>query len=107
MLYEEIEILREKDTQVSERYIQATQDRDAQYQILVKERELLHQREEVLEAALEEAIDVMQQVNEQSEQKMTWQRKQELKETEQVKVENAALVEKLAAEREVNARELE
>ena len=38
---------------------------------------------------------------------MTWQRKQELKETEQVKVENAALVEKLAAEREVNARELE
>ena len=59
LLYEEIEILREQATQYVDSYQRATQSRDTQFQILAKERNILRHREQILDAALSDAIEIM------------------------------------------------
>ena len=75
--------------------------------MLAKERTLLRLREEILECALEDAIQVMQATVELDQEKANHRIEEEANEVEQLKFTNMALIQKLQAEKAVNERELE
>ena len=84
LLYEEIEMLRDQVSQFMDSYTRATISRDAQYQIFAKERNLLLQREDQLQQALTDVIELAQVLEEQQESRENIMQQNEYKQVEEL-----------------------